>query len=254
MRFPPMGRSTAAFGPDSRFLGQGGSARRWRGRRGTRVGRPQKEPCVPTPQNARNDLQEALLAFSQEVFEATQQLLSAQQRLTQEILAGSSQGGTNGTEQDAVGGRPDDHELGAEDSDDSEEEAAADDLLDDDQADDDVDDDLSDEEVGGADVDDGGDVDLDEDVADEDVADADADEDVADEELADEEFADEDVDEDVADEDVDGEVGEEVDGDVDEDGVDDDGEAGGAEAPAEQSQGAPVASGSAGRARRGRRR
>jgi hypothetical protein len=122
-----------------------------------------RRPEMSAPQNSGNDLQDAFVAFSQEVFEATQRLLSAQQQLTQDIVEAASRTGAGETEQDAEGEIPDDDEAGAEDS--ADEDVADEDVADEDVADEDVaDEDVADEDV--ADEDQGGEnADEDEDVA-----------------------------------------------------------------------------------------
>ncbi len=60
------------------------------------------------PKSGESDLHEAFVAFSNEVFGATQRLLSAQQQLAQEILSGASRTGTAESGQQAVGDLQDD--------------------------------------------------------------------------------------------------------------------------------------------------
>jgi hypothetical protein len=124
------------------------------------------------PKTSGDDLHEAFISFSNEVFSATQRLLTAQQQLTQEILSGASRGAGE-SEQETVAA---DDETGAEDgtddsSDDAAEEQSAVDVTGEDLPDEDMsDDDVSDEDTSEEDV-------VDEGIADEDQDDQDIDQD-----------------------------------------------------------------------------
>ena len=152
---------------------------------------------MSAPQTGGSDLHNAVLAYSNEVFEATQRLLRAQHQLSQAILGGASMAAESPTEERPGGAdhrTGDDEEGSAEDGAQGDAEAASVDVT---GGGDDFVDDVSasgDDESGAGFVDeDAGDEDAGhEDAADEDLSDEDAGGDeVAEDDLGDEdEFAD----------------------------------------------------------------
>ncbi len=153
---------------------------------------------MSAPQTGGSDLHNAVLAYSNEVFEATQRLLRAQHQLSQAILGGASMAAKSATEERPGGAdhrTRDDEEGSAEDGAQGDAEAASVDVT---GGGDDFVDDVSasgdDESIAGFVDEDAGDEDAgDEDAGHEDAADEDlSDEDAGGDEVAEDDLGDED--------------------------------------------------------------